>query len=615
LAACTAGDAAQRERRESRASVGGRQGPAAAARGAPDFQDVWRPARLCGSVAPPVLDERQADLAADLFAHWGELARPLNPARSADGRFGASVGRPGEGPARWSAEGSTRVGTSRRDGGWVEEEPGRAERRTQALEGLQRAEAGTQQLLPDAQLGKQSDQPASATPINALRLFAAQGCGTYTSPLNLKPGSTAPAAMACLELVGDSLAVYRRFGLRVEWTKEMVGKLVEVKLTAVPLELFEPRLVDRLVGPVELAKERLEKMARSKAFAVGLLFGVEVARALIAHIDRVVALTDSLPLLAEHDMRVLFEKGFAALESDVAQAADALLEEMQAAGTTPTGAASAVKHAQDLLATAGNRFRDLDVLARLNPNCPNGVVQRYLSDLQFANAARTDSAHAAQRAAEAKKLEAAAGKEAGSARGSGSGGGGGGGEAGGAPAHTTPGERRHAAAVLGGVCILHNSNDGCPGKRGCRHAHVLLSAEAVAALPAAVRLVFVPHGGVRTGPAISARDRPALCASCGGRRRGRARAEKRSTRRQRRLVQRPALLRACPAGQCAAAAAQSGWTRRRPRRSRRGPPHHRKRTRGSARSTGPGERLLGRPGGWPRPSRASRRRPVSCGAR
>jgi hypothetical protein len=287
---------------------------------------------------------------------------------------------------------------------------------------------------------------------------------------------------------------------------------VAVKLTALPLELFEPRRVERLVDPVTLAKGKtpprttdsgkLEKMARSKAVAVGLFFGVEVGRALIAHIDRVVALTDSLPLLAEHDMRVLFEKGFAAFESDVIQTADELLEEMRAAGMTPTGAASAVKHAQDLLTTPGNRFRGLDVLERLNPNYPNGVLKQYLRDLQFANAARSDSAHAAQRAAEAKKVQATPGKEVGSARGSGLSG-----EEAGAPAHTTAGERRLAAAVLGGVCILHNSNDGCPGKRGCRHTHVLLGDEIMRSLTAAVRLVFVPHGGVRTGPFIPARDR------------------------------------------------------------------------------------------------------------
>ena len=294
-----------------------------------------------------------------------------------------------------------------------------AERMALALEGLQHAQKGTQQLLTDIQLGKQSDQPANSTPINALRLFAAQGCGTYTSPLDLKPGSAAPAAKACLELVGDPLAVYRKFGLRIDWSKEIVEKLVAVKLTALPLELFEPRRVERLVDPVTLAKGKtpprttdsgkLEKMARSKAVAVGLFFGVEVGRALIAHIDGVVALTDSLPLLAEHDMRVLFEKGFAAFESDVTQTADELLEEMRAAGMTPTGAASAVKHAQDLLTTPGNRFRDLDVLERLNPNYPNGVLKQYLSELQFANAARSDSAHAAQRAAEAKKVQAASG--------------------------------------------------------------------------------------------------------------------------------------------------------------------------------------------------------------
>jgi hypothetical protein len=35
---------------------------------------VWRPAHACGPVAPPLLDERQADLAADPLAHWGGAA-------------------------------------------------------------------------------------------------------------------------------------------------------------------------------------------------------------------------------------------------------------------------------------------------------------------------------------------------------------------------------------------------------------------------------------------------------------------------------------------------------------------------------------------------------------
>jgi hypothetical protein len=56
---------------------------------------VWRPAHACGPVAPPLLDERQADLAADPLAQWG------------GGGGGRAAGRAARKPApapRWGTQ-------------------------------------------------------------------------------------------------------------------------------------------------------------------------------------------------------------------------------------------------------------------------------------------------------------------------------------------------------------------------------------------------------------------------------------------------------------------------------------------------------------------------------